>query len=148
MSGLPNPNCERARSVRSALAWLGRIKKSISAEYRGNPCHETASAPTTRYSTLFEFKHSINSRKSLLKGIGVGSLAKFEENVGPLLGGHLISAPRVGGIGFLEATEDADHFLHIFYFTYRPRARRNDRSPRPQEECFEMPSGDFSAAAT
>jgi len=25
---------------------------------------------TTRYSTLFEFKHSINSRKSLLKGIG------------------------------------------------------------------------------
>jgi len=51
----------------------------------------------------------------LLKGIGVGSLAKFEENVGPLLGGHLSLAPRVGGIGFLEATEDADHFRHIFY---------------------------------
>src|SRR5580658_9434254 len=112
MSGLPNPNCERARSVRSALAWLGRIKKSISAEYRGNPCHETASAPTTRYSTSFEFKHSINSRKSLLKGIGVGSLSQFEEYAGPLLRGHLSAGKGIGGIGFIECVENAGYFLH------------------------------------
>ncbi len=41
--------------------------------------------PNHQYSTLFEFKHSTNSRKSLLKGIGAGSLAKFEENVDPFL---------------------------------------------------------------
>jgi cold shock CspA family protein len=48
----------------------------------------------------------------LLKGIGVGSLAKFEENIGPLLGGHSSSGTCARGIGFLEAPEDADLFLH------------------------------------
>jgi hypothetical protein len=67
--------CRIRPNSRTALPWLGRIRKSISAEYRGNPCYETASAPTTRYSNLFEFKHSINSRISLLSGIGVGSLS-------------------------------------------------------------------------
>ena len=103
---------ESARSTRSALAWLGQIRKSISAEYRGNPCHETASAPTTRYSTSFEFKHSTNSRKSLLNGIGVGSLSQFEEYAGPLLRGHLSAGKRVRGIGFLKGIENADYFLH------------------------------------
>jgi hypothetical protein len=78
----------------------------------GNPCHETASAPTTRYSTSFEFKHSINSRKSLLKGIGVGSLSQFEEYAGPLLRGHLSAGKGIGGIGFLKGVENADYFLH------------------------------------
>lgn len=84
----------------------------MSAEYRGNPCHETASAPTTRYSTLFEFKHSINSRKSLLKGIGVGSLSQFEEYIGSLLGGHLSARLCIGDVGFLKGVENADDFLH------------------------------------
>src|SRR6516164_1986742 len=107
MSRPPNPNWESARSTRSALAWLGRTRKSISAEYRGNPCHETASAPTTRYSTSFEVKHSINSRKSLLKGIGVGSLSQFEEDGDALLRGHLSAGECVCGIGLLKAGENA-----------------------------------------
>lgn len=78
----------------------------------GNPCHETASAPTTRYSTSFEFKHSINSRKSLLKGIGVGSFPQFEEYAGSLLRGHLSAGKGIGGIGLLEAGENTDCFLH------------------------------------
>ncbi len=84
----------------------------MSAEYRGNPCHETASAPTTRYSTSFEFKHSINSRKSLLKGIGVGALSQFEEYAGPPLRGHFSTGKRIRSIGFLKAVENADYFLH------------------------------------
>jgi hypothetical protein len=94
------------------LAWLGRISKSTSAEYRENPCHETASAPTTRYSTSFEFKHSINSRKSLLKRIGVGPLSQFEEYADPLLRSHLRAGNGIGAIGFLKGIENADYFLH------------------------------------
>ena len=70
------------------------------------------SAPTIKYSTSFEFKHSINSRKSLLKGIGVGSLSQFEEYASPLLRAHLTAGNGVGGVGFLEAVEDANYFLH------------------------------------
>src|ERR1035438_5996410 len=113
MSRLPNPKLESARSTRPALAWVGRIRKSISAEYRGYPCHETASAPTIRYSTSFEFKHSINSRKSLLKGIGAGSFPQFEEDTGALLRGHLSAGEGVGGIGFVEAGENTGYFLHV-----------------------------------
>src|ERR1700741_2604763 len=111
MSRRPNPNCESARNTRAALAWLARIRKSTSAEYRGNPCHETASAPTTRYSTSFEFKHSINSRKSLLKGIGVVSLSQFEEYAAPLLRAHLSAGKGIGGVGFFKALENAHDFF-------------------------------------
>src|SRR5580692_8812632 len=103
-----------ALSRRSAFARLGRTRKSTSAEYRGNPCQETAKAPTTRYSTLFEFKHSTNSRKSLLKGIGVGSLAKFEENVDPFLRAHSGPGKCVLCVRVLEAVKDANDFLHCF----------------------------------
>jgi len=72
----------------------------------------TASAPTTRYSTPFEFKHSINSRKSLLKGIGVGSFAKVEENVGPFLRGHSGTGKGVRCVRFFEAVKDANDSLH------------------------------------
>jgi hypothetical protein len=61
---------------------------------------------------LFEFKHSINSRKSLLKGIGVGSLSQFEEYTGPLLRGHLSAGKGIGGIGLLKGVENADYLLH------------------------------------
>ena len=60
----------------------------------------------------FDFKHSINSRKSLLKGIGVGSLSQFEEYASPLLRGHLSAGKGIGGIGFLKGVENSDHFLH------------------------------------
>jgi hypothetical protein len=75
-------------------------------------CHEMASAPTTRYSTSFELKHSINSRKSLPKGIGAGLLPQLEEHAGPLLRGHLSAGKGIGGIGFLKAVENADYFIH------------------------------------
>jgi hypothetical protein len=107
MSRLPKPNRESARKMRSELTWLGRIRRSTSPEYRGNPCHDTASAPTTRYSTSFEFKHSINSRKSLLKGIG-GSLPQFEENIDPLLRSHLSAGKRIGGFALFKGGEDTD----------------------------------------
>jgi len=61
---------------------------------------------------LFEFKHSINSRKSLLKGIGVGSLSQFEEDVHPLLRGHLSAGKGIGGIGFFKGVKNADYSLH------------------------------------
>jgi len=83
----------------------------------GNPCHETASAPTTRYSTSFEFKHSINSRKPLLKGIGVSSLSQFEEHLGPLLRSHLRTGKGVGRIGFFKGVKNTHHSLHRLHFT-------------------------------
>ena len=75
-------------------------------------CQETASAPTIKYSTVFEFKHSINSRKSSLKDIAVGSLAKFEENSDSLLGAHRRPGRSIGRVRFLEALEDANNLLH------------------------------------
>lgn len=62
--------------------------------------------------TSFEFKHSRNSRKSLLKGIGVGSLSQCEEYAGPLLWSHLSAGNGIGGIGCLKRVENGDYFLH------------------------------------
>jgi hypothetical protein len=61
---------------------------------------------------LFEFKHSINSRKSLLKGIWVVSLPKYAENVDPLLRGHAGALERIRRVGFFEAVEDPNYFFH------------------------------------
>jgi hypothetical protein len=52
-------------------------------------------------------------RKSLLRGIGVGSLSQFKEDLDPLLRGHLRTGNRVGGIGFFKGVKNADYFLHI-----------------------------------
>ena len=132
-----------ARPVASlCLGWSGRrptcpgyrTRISKAPEYRGNPCHETASAPTTRYSTSFEFKHSIDSRKSLLKGIGVGSLSQFKEYADPLLRGHLSAGKRIGGIGLFKAGENADYFLHDlilrWFFDYGIACRASIRPNR------------------
>jgi hypothetical protein len=78
----------------------------------GKSVPHTASAPTTRYSTSFEFNHSINSRKSLLTGIGVGSLSQFKEDGGALLRGHLSAGKGVGGVSLLKAGENAHYSLH------------------------------------
>ena len=51
MSSSPNPNCTSADRTRCAFSKAGRTRKSMSPEYRGNPCQETARAPTIRYST-------------------------------------------------------------------------------------------------
>ena len=42
----------------------------------------------------------------------MGSLSQFEENVGPLLRGHLSAGKGIGGIGFLKGVKNADWFLH------------------------------------
>jgi hypothetical protein len=44
----------------------------------------------------------------------VGSLSQFEENVGPLLWGHLSAGKGVRGIGCFEGVKNADYFLHSF----------------------------------
>jgi hypothetical protein len=42
----------------------------------------------------------------------VGSLSQFEEDVGPLLRGHLCAGKGIGGIGFFKGVKNADYFLH------------------------------------
>ena len=42
----------------------------------------------------------------------MGSLSQFEEDVGPLLRGHLSAGKGIGGIGFFKGVENADYFLH------------------------------------
>lgn len=42
----------------------------------------------------------------------MGSLSQFEEDVGPLLRGHLRAKKGVGGIGFFKGVKNADYFLH------------------------------------
>ena len=72
-------------------------------------------APTIRYSTLFEFKHSMNSRKSLFKGIGISSFAESKEDVNSLLGTHLSTGFCIRGIRCLKAFEDPNLFLHASF---------------------------------
>jgi hypothetical protein len=45
---------------------------------------ENSEAPTTRYSTLFEFNNSTNSRKSLLSGIWMATVPKFDGDANAL----------------------------------------------------------------
>jgi hypothetical protein len=54
----------------------------------------------------------------------VGSLSQFEEYAGPLLRGHLSAGKGIGGIGFLEGVENANHFIHhlILRFLFDCRA--------------------------
>lgn len=65
-------------------------------------------------STLFEFKHSTNSLKPVLKSIRVRTLAKFAEDTNALLRGHFRPRLRIRGFGFLEAVENPNRFLHQF----------------------------------
>jgi hypothetical protein len=113
-----------------AFAGVGRTRKTISPEYRGNPCQETANAPTTTYSALFEFKHSINSRKSLLKGIRVGSFAEFAENVHSLLRAHLRAGQRIRRVGFFETVEYPNYLLHELILL-RARGKHRKRGKQP-----------------
>ena len=56
----------------------------------------------------------------------MGSLSQFEENVGPLLRGHLSAGKGIGGIGFFKGIKNADYFLHnlillwLFHFDGGP----------------------------
>jgi putative addiction module component (TIGR02574 family) len=69
MPKLPKPKSFSAAINRSAFSRLGRMKKSMSPEYLGKPCQETASAPTIKKSTLFERKYPINSLESFVSAI-------------------------------------------------------------------------------
>jgi hypothetical protein len=42
----------------------------------------------------------------------VGSLPQFEEDLDPLLRGHLSAGKSIGGIGFFKGVKNADYFLH------------------------------------
>ena len=50
----------------------------------------------------------------------MGSLSQFEENVGPLLRGHLSAGKGIRGIGFFEGVKNADYFLHSFILLWFP----------------------------
>ena len=50
----------------------------------GYPCHENGQSPTIKYSALFEFKHSTNSRKSRFRGIVLGPSPNGEKDIHPL----------------------------------------------------------------
>ena len=128
ISKLANPNCRMDCSTRSALIRFERRKKSISAEYRGNPCQETARAPTIMYSTLFysirfAFKHSTNSRKSFVSGIRTRPFFDCEEYVDALLWSHLASGQSIRRIGLFKAVEYANGLVHTLYFTARQPVR-------------------------
>src|ERR1035437_7573815 len=109
---LPKPNSASAHMTRFAFPAVGRTSKSSSPVKRGNPWKATANAPTTRYSTPFEFNNSINSRQSLFSGIGVTAVAEFDQDTQTLLRGHGRVVPRVGLIGVLEAGKYLYRFLH------------------------------------
>jgi hypothetical protein len=49
----------------------------------------------------------------LLKGIGVGSLSQFAENIHPFLRTHSPARKGIRHIGFFEAVEDANNLLHF-----------------------------------
>ena len=102
----------------------------MSAEYREYPCQETASAPTTKYSTSFELKHSTNSRKSLLRGIVVGSCPDGEEYVDAFLRAQIVSGNRICRVSIFKAVEFANDLFHTFHFTAR-RSGRNSYSIPP-----------------
>ncbi len=113
---LPNPNCSMA--ARTRIAFGAGVHEEIDiGGVTGYPCHDTAKAPTIRYSTPFEFKHSTNSRKSLLSGIGVGSLPDSEKDRDPFPRVHFASRMGIGGVGLFETTQNADHLLHRSHFT-------------------------------
>lgn len=98
--------------MRSAFSLDGRTRRSTSAEYLGKPYQDTANAPTTRYSTLLELKHSINSFKSFCKRIGMGALTQLEKDLDALFGSHSRALLALVCISRLKRFEDADCFLH------------------------------------
>jgi hypothetical protein len=107
MSRLPNRIEKALRSTRTALAWLGRIRKSTSAEYREIWPRKRRRADDQILNS--PGVHTDKFRKSLLKGIGVGSLAVRR------IASAAVSFERgkgIGGIGFLKGVENTDHFLH------------------------------------
>ena len=111
-------------SLAAALPAQETLRVDLSGDWRaicrsdpafaagGNPCHETASAPTIKNSTLFEFKHSINSFKSRLSGICSRSFADFEEHLDSLPRGQLREEDGIGLIRRFEAVEYPDYLLH------------------------------------
>ena len=76
-----------------------------------------------RKSTLFEFKHSTNSRKSRLSGIRRTPLLDREEDFDALFRSHFAALLRIDCVGLSMRFEDANHFLHAIYFSVREQAR-------------------------
>src|SRR5437763_44539 len=90
-----------------------------------------ANAPTTKYSTSFEFNDAINSRKSLLKRIGVVAIPQFENNIDLILRRHLRVFLGVCLVGFLKIVEYPDSFLHRMIIRLRATAAFTVLNPHP-----------------
>src|ERR1035441_1859643 len=80
-----------------------------------------SNAPTTMYSTPFEFNNSRNSRQSLFSGMGVTAVAEFDKDIQALLSRHRRVVARVGLIGCLEAGKCPCRFLHAHIIARRLR---------------------------
>ena len=74
----------------------------------------TANAPTTRYSTSFEFNNASNSRKSLLSGIRMASVVQVDGDLQALLRRQGGVRKGVGLFRFLEAPVHLNLLLHSF----------------------------------
>ena len=92
----------------------------MSPEYLGKPYQDTARAPTIRNSTLFERKHSTNSRESFVSGIAESPLLDREKDFNSLFRCHGLPLANVGFVGFVEAAENANDLLHTAYSTRNP----------------------------
>jgi hypothetical protein len=67
---------------------------------------ERFEAPTTTYSTAFAFNNLTNSRKSLVNGIRVATIAEFNHELEALLRGHA----RISFIGFVKTSKKSVSF--------------------------------------
>ena len=54
----------------------------------------------------------------------MGSLSQFEENVDPLLRGHLSAGKGVRSIGCFEGVKNPDYFLHSLILPWLPHLRQ------------------------
>jgi hypothetical protein len=87
-------------SVEAAEIWM---------EFEGRIPRDSAGRAIT---LGFEFSNSINPPEWLLSRTGVHPILKLENHFNALLWRHAEVFLHVGGVGFLEAGEDSDHFLH------------------------------------
>jgi hypothetical protein len=71
-----------------------------------------AKSQIARYSTAFAFNNPTNSRKSLVSGIRVATIAEFDHELEPLLPRHTRVSAGIRFVGLLKTRKDSNLFLH------------------------------------
>jgi hypothetical protein len=62
---------------------------------------------------IFAAINSMNSRKSLCKGIGIESLTNHKENLGALFRGHAGAFIKIGCLSVFETIKDAENPFYL-----------------------------------